>query len=137
MGIRKSESAIVALKRVMTVEQRAGRQIEREKETMTVLSNDGQSWLTKLERIGEKSACDRSMVFNNLGHLIDHYMLKEQFRRLGGNKAVGVDGVTKADWGEELDENIGSLLHHIRKGTYTPLPAKITEIQKRTVVTDH
>lgn len=103
MGTRKSESAIVALKRVMTVEQqRAGRQIEREKETMTVLSNDGQPWLTKLERIGDKSACDRSMVFNNLGHLIDHDMLKEQFRRLGGNKAVGVDRVTKADWGEEL-----------------------------------
>lgn len=130
MDIRKSESAIVAVKRVMTVERRAGRQIEREKETMTVLSNDGQPWLTKLERIGEKSACDRSMVFNNLGHLIDHDMLKEQFRRLGGNKAVGVDRVTKAEWGEELDENIGSLLHRIRKGIYTPLPAKITEIPK-------
>lgn len=44
---------------VMTVERSAGRQIERKRETITVPSNEEQSWLTKLERIGEKSACDR------------------------------------------------------------------------------
>ncbi|GAB0843808.1 hypothetical protein LL13F57_45890 [Escherichia coli] len=87
---------------------------------MTVLSNDGQSWLTKLERIGEKSACDRSIVFSNLGHLIDQDMLKEQFRHLDGNKAVGIDRVTKASWGEQLDENISGLLRHLRRGTYLP-----------------
>ncbi len=118
------------MKRVMTVERRAGRQIERKRETMTVLSNDGQSWLTKLERIGEKSACDRSVVFNNLGHLIDQSMLKEQFRQLDGNKAVGIDRVTKACWGEQLDENISGLLQRLRRGTYCPSPARITEIPK-------
>ncbi len=81
--------------RVTTVERRADRQIERKRETMTVLSNDGQSWLTKLERIGEKSVRDRSAMFSNLGHLIDSDMLKEQFRRLDGNKATGIDHVTK------------------------------------------
>lgn len=114
----------------MTVERRAGRQIERKRETMTVLSNDGQSWLTKLERIGEKSACDRSIVFSNLGHLIDQDMLKEQFRHLDGNKAVGIDRVTKASWGEQLDENISGLLRRLRRGTYCPRPTRITEIPK-------
>ncbi len=97
---------------------------------MTVLSNDGKSWLTKLKRIGEKSACDWSIVFSNPGHLIDHDMLKEQFRRLSGNKAVGVDRVTKAEGGEELEDNIDSLLRRIRRGTYRPQPARITEIPK-------
>ncbi|HEF0721859.1 TPA: group II intron reverse transcriptase/maturase, partial [Escherichia coli] len=97
---------------------------------MTVLSNDGQSWLTKLERIGEKSACDRSIVFSNLGHLIDQDMLKEQFRHLDGNKAVGIDRVTKASWGEQLDENISGLLRRLRRGTYCPRPTRITEIPK-------
>ncbi len=129
-NFRKSESAIVVMKRVMTVERRAGRQIERKRETMTVLSNDGQSWLTKLERIGEKSACDRSVVFNNLGHLIDQSMLKEQFRHLDGNKAVGIDRGTKACWGEQLDENISGLLQRLRRGRYCPSPARITEIPK-------
>ncbi|ENE03790.1 RNA-directed DNA polymerase domain protein, partial [Escherichia coli P0301904.3] len=38
-------------------------------------------------------------MFSNLGHLIDQDMLKEQFRHLDGNKAVGIDRVTKASWG--------------------------------------
>lgn len=97
---------------------------------MTVLSNDGQSWLTKLERIGEKSAYDRQMVFNNLGHLLNASMLKGQFFRLDGNKAVGIDRVTKAAYGEKLDENINDLLQRIRHGTYKPKPARITEIPK-------
>ncbi|MER2475073.1 hypothetical protein ABR965_22680 [Photorhabdus laumondii] len=43
---------------------------------MTVHSNDGLSWLTKLERIGEKSAGNKQRVFNNLGHLLNSDMLK-------------------------------------------------------------
>ena len=57
-------------------------------------------------------------------------MLKEQFRHLDGNKAVGIDRVTKASWGEQLDENISGLLQRLRRGTYCPNPAKITEIPK-------
>lgn len=97
---------------------------------MTVLSNDGISWLTKLERIGEKSAGNQQQVFNNLGHLLNSGMLKGQFRRLDGNKAVGIDRVTKAAYGEHLDENISNLIMRIRKGTYRPKAARITEIPK-------
>ncbi|MEW9891300.1 MAG: group II intron reverse transcriptase/maturase [Candidatus Symbiodolus clandestinus] len=97
---------------------------------MTVLSNDGISWLTKLERIGEKSACNKQQVFNNLGHLLNSNMLKGQFQRLDGNKAVGIDRVTKAAYGEHLDENINKLIMRIRRGTYRPKAARITEIPK-------
>ena len=45
---------------------------------MTVHS-DRISWSTKLERIGELSAQDRQLVFNNIGHLINVDMLKEQY----------------------------------------------------------
>nr|WP_250910138.1 reverse transcriptase domain-containing protein [Escherichia coli] len=57
-------------------------------------------------------------------------MLKEQFRHLDGNKAVGIDRVTKASWGEQLDENISGLLRRLRRGTYCPRPTRITEIPK-------
>ena len=97
---------------------------------MTVLSNDGQSWLTKLERIGEKSACNRQLMFNNLGHLLDVNMLKGQFSRLDGNKAVGIDRMTKAAYGEKLNDNLNGLLQRIRRGTYKPKPARVTEIPK-------
>ena len=79
----------------MPVERRAGRQIERESETVTVHSIDRESWLTKLDRIGELSTGNRTLVFNNIGHLITADMLVEQFRKLDGKKAVGIDKVTK------------------------------------------
>lgn len=66
---------------------------------MTVHSNDGLSWLTKLERIGEKSAANKREMFSNLGHLVNVDMLKGQFLRLDGNKATGIDGMTKAAYG--------------------------------------
>jgi gluconate kinase len=73
---------------------------------VTVHSKDRISWLTKLERIGELSARNRQLVFNNIGHIINADMLKEQFQQLDGSKAVGLDKVTKASYGENLDSNI-------------------------------
>jgi len=97
---------------------------------VTVHSEDRSSWLTKLNRIGELSAENRGLVFNNIGHLINADMLKEQYRKLDGTKAIGVDKVTKASYGEHLDENVNLLIQKIRRGTYKPKPAKITEIPK-------
>jgi len=71
---------------------------------MAVLSNDGAPWSTKLDRIGERSARDEHCVFSNLGHVIDADMLKELYQRLDGSKAVGIDGVSKEAYGEQLDE---------------------------------
>lgn len=97
---------------------------------MTVLSNDRNSWHTKLERIGELSARDRCLKFNNLGHLITVDMLKEQYQRLDGKKAVGIDKVTKADYGKALEENLTGLIRKIRRGIYRPKPSRIIEIPK-------
>jgi RNA-directed DNA polymerase len=97
---------------------------------MTVHSNDGTSWLTTLARIGEKSASDNHLVFNNLGHVMDAAMLKACFYQLDGSKAVGIDGVTKAAYEENLDENIQQLIKRIRQGSYQPKPARMTEIPK-------
>src|SRR5258708_29427163 len=97
---------------------------------MTVHCKDGTTWLTKLERIGKLSAINAEIVFNNLGHIIDVNMLKEQYQMLDGKKAVGIDEMTKQNYGEKLDENISSLIKRIRRGTYQPKPARITEIPK-------
>lgn len=97
---------------------------------MTVHSKDRESWSTKLERIGKVSALNKGVVFNNIGYLINTDMLKEQYEQLNGRKAVGIDKVTKADYGENLDENLRGLIQRIRRGTYKPKPARITEIPK-------
>ena len=115
----------------MPVERRVSRINERKSETMTVHSIDGtKTWLTKLNRIGKLSAGQSQIVFNNIGHIIDVDMLKELYDSLNGRKAAGVDNVTKSAYGEALNENLIDLLSRIRKGTYKPKPARITEIPK-------
>lgn len=97
---------------------------------MTIHSKDGISGLTKLDRISEISARNKFMVFNNLGHLINLNLLKEQYHQLDGSKAVGIDGVTKESYGKQLDENLIALLQRIRRSTYRPQPARLVEIPK-------
>jgi len=98
---------------------------------MSVHSNDGtKAWLTKLDHIGELSASQSDIVFNNLGHMIDYDLLKELYTNLDGKKAVGVDNVSKEAYGENLIEHVTCLLERIRRGTYKLKPARITEIPK-------
>lgn len=41
-------------------------------------------------------------------------------RELSGNKAAGVDEVTKAEYTEKLKDNIDSLVERIKKHSYKP-----------------
>ena len=98
---------------------------------MSVHCNDGIiTSLTKLERIGELSAKNKQIMFNNLGHLLNVDMLKILYQQLDGKKAVGIDKVTKEVYGAKLDENLNTLMQKIRRGTYKPKPARITQIPK-------
>ncbi|KTD20221.1 group II intron reverse transcriptase/maturase [Legionella israelensis] len=97
---------------------------------MTIHRYDGESGQTKLERISALSAKDKGIVFNNIGHIINIAMLKEIYYDLNGKKAIGVDGVTKERYGEDLDKNLEALLVKIRRGQYRPKPARLVEIPK-------
>lgn len=97
---------------------------------MSVLSNDGKTWLTKLERIGNLSTSQKDIVFNNIGHILSVEMLMEIYEQLDGNKAIGIDGVTKQQYGENLNHNIANLITKVRKGTYKPKASRITQIPK-------
>ena len=85
---------------------------------------------TKLDRIEGRSRRDRKTVFNNLGHVIDKDMLRRCFRGLDGSKAVGIDGVTKNQYGKNLEANLDKLLLSIRRGSYHPKSSRIHEIAK-------
>ena len=39
---------------------------------------------------------------------------------MDGNKAVGIDGITKKDYDKNLDKNIESLVDRLRKKAYKP-----------------
>jgi RNA-directed DNA polymerase len=84
----------------------------------------------KLERIGTLAASDTTLVFNNIGHILNVEMLREIYREQDGRKAIGIDGITKEEYGNNLDEKLRAVLLKIRKGTYKPQAARMVEIPK-------
>lgn len=78
---------------------------------------------TKLERIAEISAHTLRPEFTSLYHLINEEMLKQCHKELDGNKAVGIDKMTKAEYGVNLDENITNLVVRLKNKAYKPMPS--------------
>ena len=85
---------------------------------------------TKLARISQLSKENPDMVFTSLGHLINKEMLKSCHIRMDGTKAVGIDGITKEEYGRNLEENINALIECLKKKSYKPKPARLVEIPK-------
>ena len=49
---------------------------------------------------------------------------------MDGDKAVGIDGVTKEEYGRKLEENLEKLVERLKKKSYKPRPARRVEIPK-------
>lgn len=82
---------------------------------------------TKLARIEQRSRKDPKATFNNLGQALD--------LDLDAKKAVGVDGITKEQYGRKLELNLQQLLRKIRNGSSYPQPSRIVEVSKKLAVT--
>lgn len=85
---------------------------------------------TKLKRIAWLSSKDGGKCFSNLMHLFTEQSLRECFHTLDGRKAVGADGVTKEDYGRNLESNIADLTSRMKSMAYKPLPARRVMIPK-------
>lgn len=85
---------------------------------------------TKLARIEQRSRKYPQATFNNLGHALDLDLLRTCFHSLDAKKAVGMDRITKEQYGRKLESNLQELLKRIRNGSYYPQPSRIVEIPK-------
>ena len=85
---------------------------------------------TKLGRIADKSAHEARPIFTSLYHLLNEEMLLKCHKELAGNKAVGVDEVTKEEYSRNLEENIKSLVERLKNKSYKPQPTKRVYIPK-------
>jgi group II intron reverse transcriptase/maturase len=85
---------------------------------------------TKLNRIAWLSKQDPKKEFGCLMHLFNNESLLECFHELDKNKAVGIDGVTKMDYGANLYGNIEALITKMRKMAYRPGPVREVFIPK-------
>jgi len=97
---------------------------------MTVQTEDGNQETTKLERIGKRARFRKDTVFNNIGYVVDLDLLRESYRQLDGKRAVGIDRVTKAEYGVKLEDNLQNLLARIRRNGYKPQASRMVEIPK-------
>ena len=75
---------------------------------------------TQLKRIAALSAANPDMVFTHVIHHINEDSLLACFHELDGKKAVGIDGVDKASYGKNLNDNIQNLMDRMRRMAYIP-----------------
>ena len=85
---------------------------------------------TKLQRIATLAKELRGRELTTLAHHIDVPFLREAYRRTRKDEVVGVDGQTAESYAEHLEENLTSLLHRFKSGTYYAPPARRTYIPK-------
>lgn len=85
---------------------------------------------TKLERIASKSANIKRPEFTSLYHLINKEMLIQCHKELDGNKAVGIDEITKREYSENLEGNIENLVGRLKRKSYKPMPSLRVYIPK-------
>jgi group II intron reverse transcriptase/maturase len=86
---------------------------------------------TDLTRIGEKARKEPGLVFTSLyHHIYDVDNLRACYDALDANKATGVDGVSKEEYGKNLEENLRDLSGRLKRMGYRPGPKRRSYIPK-------
>ena len=82
---------------------------------------------TDLTRIGAKARQEPTLVFTTLyHHITDVDNLRACYDHLPARKASGVDGVTKAEYGEHLEDHLRDLSARLKRQAYRPAPKRRT-----------
>jgi RNA-directed DNA polymerase len=83
-----------------------------------------------LLKVIERAKRDPDVRFTSLAHLLDEGALRRAFERLRNDAAAGVDGVTKEQYGKELEANVRALHQRMRQGRYRHQPIRRVHIPK-------
>jgi RNA-directed DNA polymerase len=87
---------------------------------------------TKQQRIAELAKQRPEMSFTSLNPYLDVDWLREAYRRLRKASAPGYDDQTVAEYGQDLESNLQSLLDRAKSGTYFAPPVRRVHIPKGT-----
>lgn len=85
---------------------------------------------TKQERIATMAKQMPTAALRSLSHHMDLPWLREAFARTRKDGAVGVDGQTAAQYAEDLEGNLESLLNRAKSGLYRAPPVRRVHIPK-------
>lgn len=83
-----------------------------------------------LVKVVERAQREPEGRFHTLAHLIDVPALERAYRRQRADAAVGVDGVTKEQYGQELEANLQSLHARLKAQRYRHQPIRRVHIPK-------
>lgn len=84
----------------------------------------------KLQKVVDRARKDPNARLYSLASLIDEAALKRAHDRIRKDAAVGVDGVTKERYGQQLDQNIHELHERLKAGRYRHQPIRRVHIPK-------
>jgi RNA-directed DNA polymerase len=85
---------------------------------------------TELRKVAERAKREPAGRFHSLAHLIDVELLAGAFARLRNDAAVGVDGITKEHYGQELESKLKDLHERLRTKRYRHQPIQRVHIPK-------
>jgi RNA-directed DNA polymerase len=90
----------------------------------------GQGVLSELGRVRRVAATDKEARFTALLHHVDVDRLRAAYLALRPKAAPGVDGVTWAEYGLDLEANIRDLHARVHRGAYRARPSRRVYIPK-------
>jgi len=85
---------------------------------------------TGLERIKQLASEHPDRRMQTIMHLVNAETLKSVHNRQDKNKAYGVDKVTKAEYEDNIEENLKELIAKMKQFSYRPQPVRRAYIQK-------
>ncbi len=85
---------------------------------------------TELLKVAERAKREPDARFNFLAHLVDEAALGRAFHRIRKDVAVGVDGITKEQYGQQLEGNLLGLHGRLRTMRYRHQPIRRVHIPK-------
>jgi len=83
-----------------------------------------------LGKVAERARQEPQAQFHALAYRIDREALERAYRRQRQTAAVGVDGTTKAQYGQDLEANLQDLHERLRTGRYRHQPIRRIFIPK-------
>ena len=97
---------------------------------MTLSPDKGSLMSPGLLKVAERAKRDPDARFNSLAHLVDEAALGRAFTRIRKDAAVGVDGITKEEYGQQLEENLRGLHERLKSMRYRHQPIRRVHIPK-------
>jgi RNA-directed DNA polymerase len=88
-----------------------------------------QTW-KKLSLITERARRDSEFKFSSLAHHLNKEFLRDCYKSLNREKAVGIDNVSWEEYGRDLEGNLERLVEKLKRKSYKPIAARRVYIPK-------